>query len=130
MPDPKTSQPSDAPTAAWPWPDGLDALAAAPEHHTLLLENESVRVLETRIPVGGRTAVHTHRWPSVLYVLSWSAFLRRDAAGEITADGSAPAKTSGPPPALWSPPLPPHSLENVGTAEIRVISVELKPAGD
>jgi hypothetical protein len=27
---------------------------------------------------------------------------------------------------IWSEPLAPHSLENVGTVEIRVISVELK----
>ena len=30
--------------------------------------------------------------------------------------------------ALWSGPLPPHTLENVGDSELRVISVELKSA--
>jgi hypothetical protein len=35
----------------WDWPDGLDALSAAAEHHQLLLENELVRVLLTQIPV-------------------------------------------------------------------------------
>src|SRR2546427_3854450 len=30
----------------WPWPDSLDALAAAPESHRLLFENDRVRVLE------------------------------------------------------------------------------------
>jgi hypothetical protein len=30
------------------------------------------------------------------------------------------------PAALWSGPQPPHTLENVDTFEIRVISVELK----
>jgi quercetin dioxygenase-like cupin family protein len=52
----------------WPWPDSLDALLAAPRHHTLLLENDRVRVLETRIPAGQLVPVHTHPWPSVLYV--------------------------------------------------------------
>ena len=33
----------------WSWPDELDALIAAPEHHKLLLENDSVRVLDTLI---------------------------------------------------------------------------------
>jgi hypothetical protein len=28
--------------------------------------------------------------------------------------------------ALWSGPLPPHTLENVGSTELRVIAVELK----
>ena len=27
----------------WKWPDELDALLAAPEYHTLLMENEQVR---------------------------------------------------------------------------------------
>jgi hypothetical protein len=110
---------------AWPWPDSLDALSAAPQHHTLLLENEHVRVLETRIPPGDRTAVHTHRWPSVLYVFSWSDFLRRDEAGTLVLDSRA-AGGGSPPTVLWSPALPPHSLENVGSTEIWVMSVELK----
>ena len=41
------------------WPPALDALVAAPEHHTLLFENSTVRVLDTRILPGGRTPVHT-----------------------------------------------------------------------
>jgi len=28
---------------------------------------------------------------------------------------------------LWSDPFPPHSLENVGDSELRVIMVEVKP---
>ncbi|WP_158587664.1 hypothetical protein [Algoriphagus lacus] len=45
----------------WPWPEKLDALAADPKHHTLLLENEFVRVLETIIFPGEITAIHTHQ---------------------------------------------------------------------
>ena len=33
----------------WPWPESLDAIVAAPKHHTLLFENERVRVLDTRV---------------------------------------------------------------------------------
>ena len=39
-------------TEPWPWPPELDAVIAAPKHHTLIFENERVRVLDTRIPVG------------------------------------------------------------------------------
>jgi hypothetical protein len=112
----------------WPWSASLDALSAAPGHHTLLLENDRVRVLETRIPPGDIVPVHTHCWPSVLYVLSWSDFVRRDAAGTVVLDSRAIGGGS-PPSVAWSEALPPHSLENVGTAEIRVISVEIKHAG-
>jgi hypothetical protein len=115
----------DVNVAAWPWPPALDALSAAPRHHTLLLENERVRVLETRIPPGDLVPVHTHRWPSVLYILGWSDFIRRDAGGTVLVDSRA-GGAGLPPPVMWSEAMPPHSLENVGTVEILVISVEMK----
>jgi hypothetical protein len=114
--------------AEWPWPPELDAVRAAARHHTVLLENERVRVLETRIPPGDLVPVHTHRWPSVLYVLGWSDFVRRDDGGSIVLDSRTAGASASPPSVLWSEALPPHSLENVGTSEIRIISVELKQA--
>jgi hypothetical protein len=69
-----------------PWPDELDALVAAPTHHTLLLENERVRVLDTRVERGDSVPVHTHRSPSIQYLASVSDFVRRDSDGLITAD--------------------------------------------
>jgi hypothetical protein len=119
----------DLDSSAWPWPASLDALSAAPRHHTLLLENDRVRVVETRIPPGDIVPVHTHCWPSVLYVLSWSDFVRCDAAGTVVLDSRASAGDGSPPSVAWSEALPPHSLENVGGAEIRVISVEIKQPG-
>jgi hypothetical protein len=112
--------------AQWEWPDELDALVSAPDHHHLLLENERVRVLETVVPAGETTAVHTHRWPNVQYVVSGADFLRRDGGGKATLDtraGTGPPKPSS---VLWSDPIPPHSLENVGDTELCVIMVELK----
>ena len=47
-----------------------DANDSAPDYHKVLLENESVRVLETRIAPGERTPAHAHQWPAALYVLS------------------------------------------------------------
>lgn len=108
----------------WPYADSLDALIAAPLHHRLLMENERVRVLETRIPPGDKTPIHTHRWPSVLYTASASDFLRYDEQGKIITDsrmGTRPAS-----PAAWVPPMAPHAVENIGTAEIHLINVEWK----
>jgi hypothetical protein len=48
------------------WPDELDALQAAPGYHVLLFENESVRVLDTRVRQGQMVPLHTHRWPAAL----------------------------------------------------------------
>lgn len=105
------------------WPPELDALVAAPQHHRLLLENERVRVLDTEIGPGQRTPLHTHQWSAVHYVISWSDFVRRDENDATLLDTRGREPASG---ALWGPPLGPHSLENVGSRPIRVISVELK----
>lgn len=110
----------------WPWPDELDALFAAPGNHALLFENEKVRVLDTRIGPGETTPVHTHCWPGALVVQSWSHFVRRDEKGNVVLDSRRVESLATPPEVLWSAPLPPHTLENVGENEIRVISVELK----
>jgi hypothetical protein len=40
------------------WPDSLDAFVAAPRHHKLVLDNERVRVLDTRIPARDLVNVH------------------------------------------------------------------------
>ena len=108
------------------WPDELDALIAAPDNHTLLFENDRVRVLDTWVSPGGETPMHTHRWPATLYFLSWSHFVRRDNQGAVVLDSRTVPALRTPPPALWSAPLPPHSLQNVGDTELRVISVEIK----
>lgn len=60
---------SDSAPIPQEWPDFLDALVAAPGHHQLLIENDRVGVLDTRIAAGDRTPVHTHRWPSVLAII-------------------------------------------------------------
>lgn len=110
------------------WPEELDALQAAPRHHTLLFENELVRVLNTSVPPGETVPLHTHRWPAALYILRWSHFVRRDGEGSILVDSRVAAK-SAEGAAVWSGPLPPHTLENVGKSELQVISVELKSTG-
>jgi hypothetical protein len=110
----------------WPWPDSLDALVAAPDHHSLLFENESVRVLDTRISPGDITPLHTHKWSSVFYVQSWSDFVRRDDEGNVALDSRQADSLATPPKVFWSDPTTPHTLENVGTQDLWVIAVELK----
>jgi hypothetical protein len=109
----------------WTWPDVLDAVEAAPEWHRILFENDAVRVLETRIAPGETTRVHTHRWPGILYVLSFGHFVRRDDDGMLLVDTRA-GGVPQPGTAVWTGALPPHTLENVDTSEIHVIGVELK----
>jgi predicted metal-dependent enzyme (double-stranded beta helix superfamily) len=104
----------------------LDAMVAAPDHHEILLENDRVRVLDTRLAPGQRTPIHTHASSAALYVMSWSDFLRRDAEGIVIVDSRTWERQPVIGEALWLPPLPAHSVENIGTAELRLIAVELK----
>src|SRR5271154_1220351 len=52
------------------YPDGYDAVEAAPMAHKVLFENAFVRVLEIPTPpTGTMIPVHHHRWPS--FFLTW-----------------------------------------------------------
>ena len=108
------------------FPDHLDALRAAPEHHKLLFENELVRVIDTCIHSGETTELHVHQWPSSLYILSWSHFIRYDERGEIVVDSRSFESLPEAHSALWSQPLLPHWLENVGDDDLHIISTEIK----
>jgi hypothetical protein len=110
----------------WPWPDTLDGPVAAADNHRVLFENDRVRVLETRIPSGEVSPVHTHRRPSVLYVLSGSSFIRRDPEGALLLDTSRLDPPFVMPLVLWSDFTPAHTLQNSGQDELLVIGAELK----
>jgi hypothetical protein len=104
-----------------------DAMVAAPNHHSVLLENAHVRVLDTRLGPGETTPVHAHRWPAALYVLSWSDFVRKDAHGAIILDSRQAQMRPNPGEAFWGLPLDAHSVTNVGNALLHIIAVEIKP---
>jgi hypothetical protein len=48
-------------------PDATDAVAVAPRNHKVILENDTVRVLEATVPVHSKGPAHTHSWPSVFF---------------------------------------------------------------
>jgi len=105
----------------------LDARTVAPAQHELLLENEQVRVLDARVAPGERTPIHAHEWPGVLYVISTSDFVRYDPEGNVLVDSRTLPRKVSPGEAVWTGPLVPHYLHNIGDAELRVIAVEIKP---
>jgi hypothetical protein len=106
--------------------DQLDAVAAAPEHHKVLLETDKIRVLETLLLPGEETAVHTHIWSGFLYIISWSDFVRYDQHGNVMMDSARMKSTPIPGTAIPAAPIPPHSLHNVGMQNIHVILTEFK----
>jgi predicted metal-dependent enzyme (double-stranded beta helix superfamily) len=125
----RTKKASAGWTEAWPWPDSLDALIAAPDHHSLLLEDARVRVLHTNIPPGAVVPLHTHRWGGVVYVLSSSHFIRRDQNGKVLLDTRQESRPGQTHVAHWASPLPPHTVENVGQSDISLLLFEIKDSG-
>ncbi len=104
----------------------LDARIKAPDYHALLLDNGKVRVLDTRVEPGQRTPVHAHEWPAVLYVLSWSDFVRYDPEGRVLLDSRTLASKPPTGSALWGGPIGPHFVENVGATPLHILAVEIK----
>lgn len=99
---------------------------AAPQYHRIVLENDRVRVLDTRIPVGDIVPVHTHRWPALYYTIVAGDFVRRDPDGNILFDSRTVPGLLTASEATFMECLQPHSVENVSATEIHLISVELK----
>ena len=111
------------------WPRDQDAVISAKKNHKILLENDSVRVLEVTILPGEKEAVHHHQWPGVLYVMEGEDFIDRDGEGNVIFDSrKIPSFHSiKRPKTSWTGPQGPHSIENLSkTQAIRIIRVEIK----
>jgi hypothetical protein len=112
---------------AWSWPETLDAARAASDSHRVLFENDRVRVLEVTIPPHMKEALHTHRWPSVLYVDKGGPFRDFDSQGNVVFDSRTAAEPLPKPPVvLWSEPQAPHAIENLADEPSHLIRFELK----
>ncbi len=110
----------------WPWPAELDGPIAAAGNHRVLFENDRVRVLDTFIPAGETTPIHTHATPTVTYVISGSHFRRRDDRGAVVLDTLTMDPPFVMPSVLFSEFIPSHTLENSGPDDLHLIGVELK----
>lgn len=108
------------------WPASLDAVAAAPGNHRVLLENERVRVLEITVAPGEREPVHAHCLPSVAYVMYEGKYREYDAQGKLMSEGKESPPESQFPTTSWTEPLAPHSFENLDTKPVRSLHIELK----
>jgi predicted metal-dependent enzyme (double-stranded beta helix superfamily) len=116
----KTGNPSD-------WPKRLDAVVAAPGMHKVLLENDSVRVLEVISLPGEIEPLHHHQYPGVLYVMDGGDFIDRDGDGNVLFDSRKLPSPLPLPMTTWLSPQGLHSVENLSkTKTIHLIRVEIK----
>jgi mannose-6-phosphate isomerase-like protein (cupin superfamily) len=109
------------------WPRDKDAVLAAPKNHKVLLENDKVRVLDVTVSPGEVEAVHSHRWPSVLYVMAAGDFIDRDANGKVIFDTRTLPSPLTFPLTMYKEPEAPHSVENLSTTiTLHLVRVEMK----
>ena len=118
------------------FPEGLDAVQAAPGSHKVIFENALVRVLEVTVPPAGQTEpMHHHRWPS--FFLDWdtggkSPHIRYHQPGGIVHE--QPSTETPIQPGHWSvqwmKPEPLHAIETVDyqptPGELPSLRVEIK----
>jgi quercetin dioxygenase-like cupin family protein len=96
-----------------------DPVAAAPDHHRVLLENEHVRVLEVRVKPGERVPTHAHPEYAAYVVTGGRVrFTGPDGAVETLEHeaGAGAIKEAEQ-----------HAFENIGRGELHVVLIELKP---
>jgi quercetin dioxygenase-like cupin family protein len=82
-------------------------------------ENDQVRVVESTYPVGSVVAMHTHRFPHVLYVIEGGTLQT------VAPDGSIETREVYPGDTLWRRPQS-HGTRNVGSTPVRIVEVEVK----
>ncbi len=95
-----------------------DVMKVASESHTVLLENDQVRVLKVVMKPGQKAPMHSHPH-NVAYYLS-------DAKVKITLpDGKTQEREVKAGSSSWSEATT-HMAENIGTTELQEIQIELK----
>jgi hypothetical protein len=103
------------------FPDGYDAVTAAPNSHRVIFENALVRVVEVTMPPPGKTEpMHHHHWPG--FFLDWdtggkSPHIRYHQPGNVVRD--VPSVDRPIHPGHWSvhwmKPESMHAIETVET---------------
>jgi hypothetical protein len=118
------------------FPDGYDAVTAAPASHRVIFENALVRVLEVTLPQRGTTEpMHHHRWPS--FFLVWdkggqSPHIRYHQPGNVVRDvpSMETPRTTGHWSVRWMDPEPMHAIETVENhlepGDLPSVRVEIK----
>jgi hypothetical protein len=101
------------------FPEGFDAVQAAPGSHKVIFENALVRVLEVTVPPNGQTEpMHHHRWPS--FFLDWdtggkSPHIRYHQPGGVVHEqlGTNTPAHPGHWSIHWMQPEPLHAIETL-----------------
>jgi hypothetical protein len=111
--------------SSWPYPTSLDAVAASPQNHKVLYENEDIRFLEVTVRPGEKENLHAHQWSSVFIVDRVQPALTNYTAAGKAAVPRSPTDASYPLIRRMGP-QPPHQVENLDTYAQHFYRVEFK----
>lgn len=101
--------------------DELDAVAAAPLNHEVIIENDLVRVLRVTVRAGEIEEKHTHKWPSVFTITKRPRIKYFNDQGQV--DLGSPPEEGVP---FWLEPEGVHWVENPADFDLEAIRIELK----
>jgi hypothetical protein len=107
------------------WDPKLDGVAAAPENHKVLYEDDTIRVISVSIKAGATEKAHHHRFPS-MFVIDRMVKLR-DYNGKTGKEIPLPLpKDLAFPITVKFDPQPLHFVENVDTKDFHATRIEFK----
>jgi oxalate decarboxylase/phosphoglucose isomerase-like protein (cupin superfamily) len=108
--------------AALAWPAAAqDVMAVAPSHYKVRVDNAHVRVVENTLGPGEKDPLHTH-------AAGWYYVTKPGKMKVVHADGKSEIWDAKEGEAGWMEAEGPHTSENVGTAPMGFILVEVKGA--
>ena len=99
--------------------EAQDVVRVSPETVKVILENDTVRIIESTIPPGTVQAMHSHP-ATIVYYLTASTVRALDADGTSVVTERQVGEVA------YREPLT-HSAENVGTTPAKTLVIELKP---
>ena len=97
-----------------------DPVKVDPAHHKVELENAQVRVLRVTLDAGAKTPVHEHPAGVVTFLT--------DAKLRVSPVGGKPNETPRRAKDVLALEATQHTVENLGSARVELILVELKAA--
>ena len=95
-----------------------DPVTLSPQYYTVRLDNDTVRVLEYRLPSGQKEGMHTHP-AGVVFSLADGKF--RTTLPDGTSSDASVHKGD----VTWRERTS-HAAENIGTTEAHALAIELK----
>jgi hypothetical protein len=111
-----------------------DAVTAAPYSHSVMFEDDHVRVLEILLPPLAAEPIHIHALPSVIMGDTGGAAGARFLYTEYKVENGKFVEVSKneitPTPGyrtVYSAPEGPHSIANIGSVPVRFTRIEIKP---